>query len=69
MKILKPVVDSIALRLFHPNSNSFAKYYMYRCTKKGHRPKKPAGAVGWGFSEASPSPWGGVSQATGEFYR
>jgi hypothetical protein len=73
MKVMKVVADASVGRLFHPNSNSFAKYYMHRCTKKGHRPKMPKNAWGWGFDFGGngpdhPPPWAGVSQATGERY-
>ncbi len=66
MQMMKPIADAIAGQLFHPNSNSFAKYYMHRCTKKGHRPKMPKSAWGWGFDYGGkgpdhPPPWGGVS--------
>lgn len=47
-----------------PNSNTFAKYFMYRCTEVGKRPPKPGGADGWDFpiggAADHPPPWGGV---------
>src|SRR5690606_28385726 len=51
---------------FEPNSNSFAKYWMHRCTKIGRRPKRPRNAPGWGFEFGArgpnyPPPWGGRS--------
>lgn len=66
--------DSLASSLTHPNSNSFAKYYIHRCTKSGKRPSKPPFAHGWGFDfgrsgrPGYPPPWGGVVDARGERY-
>jgi hypothetical protein len=46
------------------NSNTFVRYYAFRCTKQGQRPPKPHGAIGWdadlGRGDDHPPPYGGV---------
>lgn len=54
------------------NSNFFARYFAYRCSEVGKRPKMPPGAMGWdadvGRGADHPSPYGGVlTRPTGTY--
>lgn len=70
-RVMKATADMVSSQW--ANSNSFAKYFIHLCTKRGLRPKKPLLAEGWewefgGKGPDYPPPWGGVSKATGERY-